>query len=98
MSSIALTIPDKLRELRHLLALYETAIEQQQKLLDRTTKGKFKSTQIGDEILYALVKGDLNLLKNQKTKYQKDLESLEKQNIEEDRNGFDRRDYSDIYQ
>lgn len=59
---------NKVTETTQLLNLYENAITKQQTLLDKTVKGKFKSTQLSDGVLKALVLGDLNMLKENKEK------------------------------
>lgn len=67
---------DKRRDLINLLGLYDTAITRHKVLLDKTIKGKFKSTQVSDEILYALVKGDLKLMEDTREQLQKDLQKI----------------------
>lgn len=66
---------DKRRDLEHLSSLYETALTRQKILLDKFNKGKFKSTQISDEHLYALIRGDLKILEERKQGIDKDLAS-----------------------
>lgn len=68
---------DKLGELKSLLSLYDTAIERQSNLVSKTKKGKFKSAQVDDDVLSALVLYDLTLLKEQKAQVQKDIENYE---------------------
>lgn len=68
---------DELGELKSLLSLYDTAIERQNNLVSKTKKGKFKSAQVDDAVLTALVLYDLTLLREQKAQVQKDIENYE---------------------
>lgn len=67
---------DKRRELEHLVQLYDTALARQKNLLDKFNKGKFKSTQISDEQLQALILGDLKLLEKARKEFGNDLENI----------------------
>lgn len=68
---------DKIGELKSLLSLFDTAIERQTTLIDKTKKGKFKSAQVDDDVLLALVSYDLTLLKKQKEQVKKDIQDYE---------------------
>jgi len=74
------TTSDKIRELNELINLYDTRIERQQALLERTNRGKFKTTQVSDQVLKALVLGDLNLLKSKKEEIVDEIRVLESSN------------------
>lgn len=67
----------KIRELQHLAQLHDTSIERQQALLTKIAKGKFKSTQVSDQILYALAKGELELLKRRREEIDTQINELE---------------------
>lgn len=71
---------DKRRDLEHLSSLYDTALSRQKTLLDKFNKGKFKSTQISDDHLHALIRGDLKILEERKQGIEKDLASLSTSN------------------
>lgn len=73
----AATKLDDLRETQQLLDLYDTAIDRQEQKLDKFKRGKFKSAQVDDEILYALIKGDLKLLQANKELYRQKKIRLE---------------------
>lgn len=64
---------EKERELQNFLQLYDTAIERQENLLVKFAKGKFKTTQVSDQVLGGLIRGDLNLLRKQRDKIATDL-------------------------
>lgn len=68
---------DKLGELKSLLSLFDTAIERQNILIDKTKRGKFKSAQVDDDVLLALVLYDLTLLKKQKAQVENEIEDYE---------------------
>lgn len=69
---------DARRDLNQLLHFYEAAIERQHTLLEKTKKGKFKSTHLSDAVLTALVKGDLKLLNNRRDEITKQIVDLDK--------------------
>lgn len=73
MSSTA----DKLRERNQLLHLYDTAIERQKSSLADVHKGKLRSTQVTDEVLYALVRGDLTRLQSMKNDLVEEIRKLQ---------------------
>lgn len=78
------TIPSsKIKELDNLILMYDTAIARQEGLLEKVVKGKFLSTKLSDRVLYALVKGDLNLLKEKRKEILADLNNLKKLNDED---------------
>ena len=66
---------NNIADLNFLVQLYDTAIGKQQTLLDRARDGRFKSAQISDEVLLALIRSDLNLLKEDKSNVMKLLNS-----------------------
>lgn len=69
---------EKQKGLAKTLQLYDIAITQQEKKLDATRRGKYKFAQISDEVLYALILGDLKRLQKNRTDIKDEIDSLEK--------------------
>lgn len=68
---------ENIRELESLINLYETAIERHETLLQKVLRGKYKTTQLSDEMFVALVKGDIKLMKEKKSELEDEVKELQ---------------------
>lgn len=78
------TTDDKIKETNALLDLYDAAIEHQKTYIEKVKKGKINYAQISSEILYALAKGELNLLERKRMDISLDIDILKVKQKKED--------------
>lgn len=68
------------QELNQLKILLNFRINKQEKLLEKIINGKWKSTQVSDQVLYSLAKHDLKLLEAKKQDVETHLSNLDERN------------------
>ena len=68
---------ERLTELKQLINLYGIAIGQQENRIDSARRGKLTFTQISEKVLFGLLNGDLNRLKDGLAQTTADIQSLE---------------------
>lgn len=69
----------KIKELQEYLDMLDFRIDKQKKLLDKIASGKWKQTQVSEEVLYALTKHDLIILEKEGANAKKRMTELKHQ-------------------
>lgn len=72
-------LENKLSEYKKIFSLYDVAITEHERQIDKAVRGKLTFTQIENKVLMGLLKGDLTKLHTDKEQVGKDIVELEEQ-------------------
>lgn len=76
---------EKIDSLQRILHLYDLAVAKQERLLDKTRRGKYRLAQLSDRVLYALIKGDLKRLKTKKAEIELEINNFDNKVVDDNK-------------